>query len=169
MQFFDRLIPLLAKKLDFPDKVIIVKEGMDKVKDLLQFFTSKLAAIQSKMNILTNGFHSLILYVLDSGGKVKDLNEWSNSFDHIVDLPQVASIFQDDIDEFVFNELVDTLFKIETELNRFTTEGKVITDVRWKNLVNELATSKTCEWPTKREVIVWEEIAEIKALPTGSN
>ena len=41
MQFFDRLIPLLAKNPNLPDKVIIVKEGMDKVKDLLQFFTRK--------------------------------------------------------------------------------------------------------------------------------
>ena len=32
MQFFDRLIPLLAKKPDLRDKVITVKEGMDKVK-----------------------------------------------------------------------------------------------------------------------------------------
>ena len=131
MQFFDRLIPLLAKKPDFPNKVIIVKEGIDKVKDFLQIFIGKLAAIQSKMKILTNGFHSLILSVLDSDGKVKDLNEWSNSFDHIVDLPQVVSIFQDDIDECLSNELVDTLFKIETNLNRFTIEGKVITDARW--------------------------------------
>lgn len=48
MQFFDRLIPLLGKKPYLPDKVIIVKEGMDKVKDLLQIFIGQLAAIQSK-------------------------------------------------------------------------------------------------------------------------
>ena len=136
---------MLAKKLDFPDKVIIVKEGMDKVKYLLQFFIGKLVAIQSKMKILTNGFHSLILSVLDSDGKVKDLSEWSNSFDHIVDLLQVASIFQEDIDECLFNELVDALFKIETDLNSFTIEGKVITIARWQKLVNELTTTKTCE------------------------
>ena len=84
---------------------------------------------------------------------MKDLNEWSNSFDHIVDLPQVVSIFQDDIDECLFNELVDTLFKIEIALNRFPIEGKVITDARWQKSVSELTTAKTCEWPTKREVI----------------
>ena len=121
------------------------------------------------MKILINSFHSLILSILDFDGKVKDLNDWSNSFDHIVDLPQVASIFQDDIDECLPNELVDTLFKIESKLNMFTTEGKVIIDARWQKLVNELATTKTCEWPTKREVTVWEEITEIKALPMGSS
>ena len=169
MQFFDRLILLLAKKPNFLDKVIVVKEGMDKVKDLLQFFIGKLAMIQNKMKSLTNGFHSLILFVLVSDGKVKNLNEWSDSFDHIVNLPQVASIFQNDIDECLFNELIDTLFKVETDLNRFTTQGKVITDARLQKSVNELTTAKTYEWPTIREVIVCEAFAEIKALPTGSS
>ena len=81
----------------------------------------------------------------------------------------MASIFQGDIDECVFNELIDTLFKIETEMNRFTTEGKVITDARWHKSVGELTSIKACKWPTKREVIVWEAIIEIKALPTGGS
>ena len=102
MKFFYILIPLLAKKPDLLDKVVVVKEGMDKVKDFLQFFIGKLATIQKKMKTLTNGFHYLILSILDSDGKVKDFSEWSNSFDHIVDFPQVASIFQDDIDECLF-------------------------------------------------------------------
>ena len=87
MQFFDRLIPLLAKKPDLRDKVIIVKEGMDKVKDLLTNFTGKLATIQSKMKVLANGSHFLILSVIDSDGKVNDLNEWSGSFDRVVNFP----------------------------------------------------------------------------------
>ena len=131
MQFFDRLIPLLAKKPDLSDKVITVKEGMDKVKELLQIFTGKLAVIQSKMKVLTNCFYSLILSIINSGDKIKDFNEWSSSFDHIIDFPQVVSIFQDGIDECLFNELIDTLFKVETERNRFTIEGRVITDAKW--------------------------------------
>ena len=81
----------------------------------------------------------------------------------------MASIFQDDIDECAFNDFTDTLFKTKTELNRFIIEGKVITDARWQKFVNELATAKTFDWPTKREVIVWEAIAIIKALPTGGS
>ena len=45
MQFFDRFIPLLEKKLDLPNKVITVKEGMNKVNDLLGFFKGKLSTI----------------------------------------------------------------------------------------------------------------------------
>ena len=167
MQFFDRLIPLLAKKPNLPNKVIAVKEGMDKVKALLQFFIGKLAVIQNKMIILTNGFYSLILSILDSSNQVRDLSEWSNSFDHMVDFQQLASIFEGYIDECAFNELIDTLFKIETKMNRFITEGKVIIDVRWQKTIGELTSIKAYEWPTKREVIVWEAIVEIKDLLIG--
>ena len=81
----------------------------------------------------------------------------------------MASIFEGNTNEFVFNELIDTLLKIETKMNRFMIEGKVIIYARWQFFFGELATIKTCEWPTKREVIVWEEIVEIKALPTGGS
>ena len=78
---------MLAKNPDLPDKVITVKEGMDKVKDLLKFFTGKLAIIQSKMKVLANGSHFLMLSIIDSDGKEKDLSEWSISFDHVIDSP----------------------------------------------------------------------------------
>ena len=48
-------------------------------------------------------------------------------------------------------------------------EEKVITDARWHKFVNELETTKKCEWPTKREVIIWEAIAKIKTFPIGSS
>ena len=97
------------------------------------------------MKMLTSGFYSLILSVLHSSNQVRDLNEWSNSFDHIVDLPQVVSIFQGDIDECTFKELIDTLLKIETKMNRFIIEGKVITDARWQKSIGELTATKACE------------------------
>ena len=77
--------------------------------------------------------------------------------------------FEGDIDECSFNELIDTLFKIETKMNRFIIEGKVITNAKWQKFFGELAITKTCEWPTKRDVILWEEIVEIKALPIGGS
>lgn len=75
MQFFDRLILPLAKKPDHPNKVIAIKEGMDKVKDFLQFFIGKLTVIQNRMKVLINGFYSLILSILNSNGQMKGWNE----------------------------------------------------------------------------------------------
>ena len=103
------------------------------------------------MKLLIDGFYSLILYILDLNNQINYWGEWSNSFDHIKDLPQVASIFEGDTDEISFHELIDTLFKIENDMNRFVIEGKATTDARWHKSIGELVMVKTCEWPTKRE------------------
>lgn len=81
----------------------------------------------------------------------------------------MKSIFEGDTNNFTCNELIDTLYKIETEMNRFIIEGRVIIDARWKKFFGELTSMKTCKWPTKREVIVWEEIVKIKSLPIGGS
>ena len=80
----------------------------------------------------------------------------------------MASIFEEDTDEVAFHELIDTLFKIENEMNKFTIEGKETTNARWHKSVSELAIVKTCEWPMKREIFIWEEGFEIKAIPTSN-
>ena len=77
----------MGKKPNLPNKVIAIKESMGKVNDLLKFFIEKLTVIQNKMKVLTNGFCSLILSILNFENQIKDLNEWSNSFDHIVKFP----------------------------------------------------------------------------------
>ena len=56
-----------------------------------------------------------------------------------------------------------TLFKIENGMNRFTT---VTTDARWTKSIGELIVIKGCEWPTKRNIFIWEVVTEIKAFPT---
>ena len=38
MQFFDRLIMLMAKKPDLPDKIFTIKESLEVVKELSGFF-----------------------------------------------------------------------------------------------------------------------------------
>ena len=70
------MVPLLAKQLDLLDKVILVKEGMDKVKYLLGLFLGKLSIIQNRMKILSDGFYSLILSILDYDNQIKDWGEW---------------------------------------------------------------------------------------------
>lgn len=93
IQFFDRLVSLMARKPDLPNKIITVKDGLEIVKELIGFFTSKLSVIQKKLKVLTTRFNSLILPVTNSGGKLKDWQEWSESFDNIFNLPKVIPIF----------------------------------------------------------------------------
>ena len=54
-------------------------------------------------------------------------------------------------------------------MNRFIIEGKATIDARWHKSIGELAIVKTCEWPTKREIFVWEAVAKIKAIPTSGS
>ena len=81
--------------------------------------------------------------ILGLNNKIKNWGEWSSYFNHIKELPQMASIFEGDTDGIAFDELIDTLFKVENEMNRFTMEGKATTDSRWHKCVGELATVKT--------------------------
>ena len=62
---------------------------------------------------------------------MKDWKEWSNYFDNIVKLPTVAPIFKGEIDEVAFNELIDSLFKIANDMNKFVENSRAITDARW--------------------------------------
>lgn len=77
-------------------------------------------------------------------------------------------IFEDTSD-VPYNKLIDSLFKKEIDLNKFFVESKSIVDARWNKATQDLEEVKTIEWPTKREMYVWESVGEIKALPVGSS
>ena len=78
------------------------------------------------------------------------------------------SIFEDESD-IPFNNLIDSLFKVEIDLNKFLIESKAITNARWNKVVRDLDEVRGTEWPTKREIYVWEVVGEIKSLLVGSN
>lgn len=52
-QFLERLIMLIAKKPNFPNKIITIKESMEIVKELIGFFTRKVKIIQGKIKVLS--------------------------------------------------------------------------------------------------------------------
>ena len=76
----------------------------------------------------------------------------------------MVPIFEGEINEVAFSELIDTLFKIENEMNKFVTKSRALTDAKWVKVVSELGVVKTCEWPIKRDIYIWESLGEIKAL-----
>ena len=78
------------------------------------------------------------------------------------------SIFEDTSD-VPYNNLIDSLFKVDIDLNKFIVESKEIMDARWTKATQDFQDVKTIEWLTKREIYIWEVVGEIKALPLGSS
>ena len=168
MQFFDKLIMLMAKKPDFPDKIFTVKESLEMVKELSGFFSGKLQVIQGRLRTLSDGMEPFIPSISDTTNVVKDWQEWSTSFDDILTQGSTAAIFEDTSDS-PFHSLIDSLFKAEISLNKFIVESKEIMDARWSKEIQDLQGAKDTDWPTKREIYIWEAVGEIKALPVGSS
>jgi hypothetical protein len=168
LQFFDRLIMLMAKKPDLPDKIFTVKESLELVKELSGFFSGKLQVIQGRLKTLSDGIEPCIPTILDTADVVKDWHGWSTSFDDILTRESTSAIFEDTSDS-PFHSLIDSLFKAEINLNKFIIESKTVMDARWNKAVQDLQTAKDTDWPTKREIYIWEAVGEIKALLTGSS
>ena len=63
---------LMTKKLEFPSKIITLKEGLEIVNELIGFFTRKLQIIQNKMKILSRRIEPCIPLILDDDKKLKD-------------------------------------------------------------------------------------------------
>ena len=106
--------------------------------------------------------------ILDTTNVVKDWQEWSTSFDDILTRGSTSAIFEDTSDS-PFHSLIDSLFKAEISLNKFIVESKEIMDARWSEAIQDLQGAKDTDWPTKREIYIWEAVGEIKALPAGSS
>ena len=53
----------MAKKLDLLDKIFIVKESLEMVKELSGFFSGKLQVIQGKLRTLSDGMEPCILLI----------------------------------------------------------------------------------------------------------
>ena len=168
LQFFDRLIMLMAKKPDLPDKIFTVKESLESVKELSGFFSGKLQVIQGRLRTLSDGIEPCIPSLLDDANVVKNWQEWSTSFDDILTRGSTLTIFED-TSGAPFHMLIDSLFKAEISLNKFIIESKATVDARWNKAVQDLQAAKDTDWPTKREIYIWEAVGEIKALPAGSS
>ena len=76
------------------------------------------------------------------------------------------AIFED-IGDGPFHNLTNSLFRDEIYLNKFLVESKAIMDARGTKSTRDLEEVKTIEWPTKREIYVWQAVGEIKALSIG--
>ena len=97
-----------------------------------------------------------------------DWKERLTSFDHILTQEATVTIFEDILD-IPFNKLINSLFEVEIDSNKFIVESKEIMEARCTKATQDLQEVKTTVWPTKREIYVWEAIGEMNALSEGSS
>lgn len=164
-------MPLLGQKKEFPKATIIyVRKLIGKVKELNAFFTRKGKLIQGKMKLVTEGvnhFYSLILAV---DGTTKECQDWSDSFDTILTHPKFISFCNKESEVTHVYKLIDELYKIELDMNKFVLERKVITDAKWTKCIDELNNIKGAMWPDiDIDIEIWEAIADIKVIPSGDS
>ena len=133
------------------------------VRELSGFFTDKLQVIQGTLKILSKGVEPCIPSILDATNVVRYWEEQSASFDNILTKETIVAVFED-MSNSPFHALVDSLIKAEINLNFFIVESKEIMDARWTKATQDLQEVNNIDWPTKREIYVWEVVGEIKAL-----
>ena len=168
MKNLDKLIVLMAKKPDLLDKILTMKESIVMVKELSGFFAGKIQAIQGKLKVLSDGIEPCVPSLINATNNLRDWQEWSTSFDDILTWETTLAILED-IYVFPFHTLIYSLFKEEIDLNKFFVEAKSVMNARWTKAMQDFQVVKETEWPTKREIYVWEAMGEIKTLPIGGS
>lgn len=89
------------------------------------------------MKILSEGIKSCIPPILDADKKLRDWIEWSDSFNSVLTQEKISLVFKDENDT-PFNDIIDSFFKVEININNFLVESKAITYSRWNKAVKDL-------------------------------
>lgn len=83
---------------------------------------------------------------------MKDWQEWSTSFIHILTLEKFITIFYRDLDEVSFHDLIDSLFKTEVDIKKVVVQSRAIMDVRSNKFVDDIDAVRGTKLPIKREI-----------------
>lgn len=123
LQLFDRLIPLLTQFKELPKGTIIpIRKMIGRVRDLNAFFIEKLQLIQNRMRFLIDGIQFFIPSILTKEEAVKGWEGWCDSFDKILEHPSFFSFCNDEMDITRVYEIIDNIYKVELDLNKFVFE-----------------------------------------------
>ena len=95
------------------------------------FFKGKIEAIRGKLKSIALGTPDFILGILSNEGFVKSWQEWSESFDLILDHPRFLAFSRNESSFVVLYDMIDMTYKIEADMKKITREGKAITNAKW--------------------------------------
>ena len=74
--------------------------------------------------------------------------------------------YNGEADIVVVYDLIDMLYKLESERGKITIEVKAIKNVKWKKFLEEWNVIRGATWPNvDTDISIWEVIVEINALP----
>ena len=71
---------------------------------------------------------------------------WFDSFDKILDHPRFMAYINNEADVSTIYDIIDMLFKIEINMNKFVGDSKAITDAKCNKCLEELNTIKEATW-----------------------
>lgn len=164
-------MPLLTQFKELPKGTIVpVRKMIGKVKELNAFFSGKLLLIQNKVKFLIEGVRWLIPPIVIEEKIVKGWEGWSSSFDKILEHPLFLSFYNDEVDVTRVYDVIDDMYRVQSDLNNFFLEGKAITDAKWNKAVEELRGIENATWPDiEIDIEIWEAVAGIKVFLGGED
>lgn len=137
------------------------------VKELNSFFNGKIEAIRGKLKSIALGTPNFIPTILNNEGYVKSWQEWSESFDLILDHPIFIAFSKGESSAQVVYDMIDMTYKIEAVMNKITGEGKAITDAKWTKNISKLEAIRNSAWPlVDTDIAISKVIEDIKAIPS---
>lgn len=137
------------------------------VKELNSFFNGKIKAVRGKLKSIALGTPNFIPIILNNEGYVKSWQEWSESFDLILDHPIIIAFSRGESSAQVVYDMIDMTYKIEAVMNKITGEGKAITDAKWTKNISGLEAVRNTAWPIMdTDISIWGVIADIKEIPS---
>lgn len=90
------------------------------------------------MKFLIDGIQFFIPSILIEKRIVKGWEGWSDSFDMILEHRFFLSFFHDEVDVTWVYEIIDHLYRVELDIDKFILEGKVVIDAKWNECIDEL-------------------------------
>ena len=116
------------------------------VKELNSLFIGKIEAIRGKLKSIALGTPDFIPTILNNEGYVKSWQEWSESFDLILDHPRLISFSRGESSDQVVYDMIDMTYKIEADMNKINRECKHMTDAKWTKKIRELEVFRMTTW-----------------------
>ena len=103
---------------------------VNRVKELNTFYFTKLQSLRNKMKTITNGIPSFIPKIIDDENKIKEWQEWSDSFDNISKDERFVVYSNRKIGIVTNFYIVDVLYKLKVDMDKKIEKVRALTGAK---------------------------------------